>query len=119
MKKILLLVLAISLNICLFAQPPVDVKTGKIAANNGHLYGKIVDSTGKVISDVSVMALQSSVDAGTATSKEVLLKGTITKSNGEFDFEELPTMGKLKIQISATGYKALEKSISFLPEKRR
>ncbi len=70
-------------------------------------------STGKAVSDASVMILQSKFDNTTKKTKEVLLKGKATESNGEFSFEELPVFGPLKLKISATGYKSFEQTISF------
>lgn len=119
MKKILLLVLTIILAIPIFAQtpgaPPTAGRPSAQAANNGHIYGKVVDDRSKGISDVSVIILQSSIDKTTGKSKDVLVKGLVTKSNGEFDFEELPASASLKIKISATGFKEVEQPVSFMP----
>ncbi|MEO5591043.1 MAG: TonB-dependent receptor, partial [Chitinophagaceae bacterium] len=75
--------------------------------------GKITDSAGKPLSDVSVVLLQSRQDAATKKSKDVLLRGATTKNNGEFNFEELPVAGPLKLKISMSGYKSIEQTISF------
>lgn len=81
----------------------------------GHIFGKLTDSTGKPLSDASVILLQSTFDTTTKKRKEILLKGMSTKANGEFDFDELPVFGQLKLKISATGYRAYEQPVSFLP----
>lgn len=103
----------------LFAQmpggAPGKMPGGQGMPNMGHVYGKITDSSGKPLGDVSVVLLQNRVDPATKKAKEVLLKGSSTKNNGEFNFEELPIAGPLKLKISATGYKAVEQSISFMP----
>ncbi len=112
MKKILLLLAAIILKISVFAQPPGGGKM-PAAANIGHVYGKLVDSAGKPVSDASVILLQTRFDTASKKTKDVLLKGLTTKANGEFSFEELPMFGKLKLKISATGYKAIEQNVSF------
>ncbi len=83
--------------------------------NNGHVYGKITDSIGKGISDVSVLLLRSEVEPGSKKTKFVLLKGATTKSLGEFSFEELPVSGNLKLKISASGFLTAEQNISFAP----
>jgi hypothetical protein len=58
--------------------------------------------------------LQKKFDTVSKSAKEVLVKGTSTKSNGEFDLDELPAFGELKLKISATGYTISEQSISFM-----
>ena len=91
MKKIAtILILLISCS-SLFAQmpggAPGKMPAGQGMPNMGHVYGKITDSTGKPLSDVSVVLLQSRIDAATKKTKEVLLKGASTKGNGEFNWE--------------------------------
>ncbi len=118
MKNISLLLLT-TLLICnqLFSQGPGGFPGGGApgGGNNGHVYGKITDSSGRPLADASVVLLQSHLDPATKKTKEVLLKGLVTKNNGEFNFEELPAMGALKLKISISGYKTLEQSISFMP----
>lgn len=83
------------------------------APNMANVYGKITDSAGRPLGDVSVMLLQNKFDTVTKKRKEVLLKGMVTKTNGEFSFAELPMFGTLKLKISAIGYKSVEQSVSF------
>jgi len=115
MKKLLLLAALFLFKTIVFAQPPAMGGNGKMQAppSIGHIYGKITDSTGKGISDVSVLLLQNRFDTASKKRKDVLLKGVTTKTNGEFSFEDLPVFGAFKLKISATGYKAIEQAISF------
>ncbi|HXB46018.1 MAG TPA: carboxypeptidase-like regulatory domain-containing protein, partial [Puia sp.] len=115
MKKILCFLLAASLKLSVFAQMSVaGPGNGKMQAPSiGHIYGKLIDSTGKPLSDVSVILLQNRFDSASKKAKDVLLKALTTKANGEFNFEELPVFGKLKLKISAMGFKPLEQSVSF------
>lgn len=116
MKKFGLFIL-LMLPVLVWAQfPGQGAPNGKggMNMNAGHIFGKIVDSAGKAISDVSVIVLQKKFDTVSKKSKEVLVKGTSTKSNGEFDLDELPVFGELKLKISATGYTLSEQSISFM-----
>lgn len=83
----------------------------------GHIYGKLVDSLNKPVSDASVILMHSVFDTATKKAKDVLLKGIATKSNGEFSFEELPIAGTLKLKVSATGYQPLEQNVSFQMQK--
>jgi len=113
MKKILLLLAAISLKFSVFAQMPGGIPGNGKPPSIGHIYGKLVDSAGKPVSDVSVILVQNRFDTASKKTKDVLLKGLTTKANGEFSFEELPMFGNLKLKISATGYKPIEQSVSF------
>lgn len=110
MKKYLLLILLTAFSIGSFAQMP---GISAAQANIGHVYGKIVDSLGKPVEFVSVVLLTNKPDPATKQNKEVLLKGTVTKANGEFSFDELPIFGKHKLKVSAVGYKTLEMPVSF------
>ncbi len=118
MKKFLLIVTVAFLGLGLKAQFPGGGMPGggrSSAPSIGHLYGKIVDNNGKAISDASVILLQSKMDTASKKMKDILLKGTATKNNGQFSLEELPVMGALKLKISAVGFAAFEQTISFMP----
>src|SRR4029078_10454742 len=80
------------------------------------VYGKLVDSTGKSIGDASVMLLQNKYDSTLKKNKEVLLKGMVTQSNGDFNFEELPIFRPLKLKISAMGHQAIEQAVTIQPK---
>lgn len=117
MKKILALTIVLVYSLAALAQFPAaspNAKGGQQApANMGHIYGKVTDSAGKPMGDVSVLLLQNKLDTVSKKRKEVLLGGISTKSNGEFSFADLPMFGQLKLKISATGYKPYEQAISF------
>lgn len=89
-----------------FAQAP-----GKTPPAIGHLYGKVLDSSGKALAEASVLILENKFNPETKKSKPVLLKGVSTRNNGEFSLEELPIVSKLKLRISAVGYKPYEQDI--------
>ncbi|HEU0065045.1 MAG TPA: carboxypeptidase-like regulatory domain-containing protein, partial [Flavisolibacter sp.] len=116
MKNITILTAFLLLSAGVFAQFPVAGGGGKGAQsipNLGHVYGKLLDSTGKPVSNASVVILQNKYDTVNKKRKDVLLKGVATKVNGEFSFEELPIMGPLKVKISAIGFKPYEQTVSF------
>ena len=116
MKKIILSISTIFLSMLAMAQyPGMGAPSGKGQAmpSIGHVYGKLVDSSGKAVSDVSVILLQNRLDSVSKKRKDFLLKAMTTTSNGEFSLEDLPIFGQLKLKISATGFKILEQSISF------
>jgi ferric enterobactin receptor len=86
---------------------------GRSAPSMGHVYGKLVDSTGKPITDATVVLMHNKYDSVTKKTKQVMLKGMNTTAKGEFSFEDLPIFGQLKLKISATGYKPLEQNVAF------
>ena len=59
---------------------------------------------------VSAIVLKSVSDTSAKKKKLVLVKGMETKSNGEFDFEDLPIYTQLVLRVSATGYKSQDAS---------
>ncbi|HSU50394.1 MAG TPA: carboxypeptidase-like regulatory domain-containing protein, partial [Segetibacter sp.] len=101
MKKSLLVIAAFICSLQLFAQPPGGSAGQRPAGfslpDNGHLFGKVVDSAGKAISEASVIVLRTRFDSTTKKSKDVLVKGTSTAGNGDFSMENLPMMGRLKL----------------------
>jgi len=115
MKKLMAVVLSVFFGVAAMAQFPGAPAGGKgqSVPNIGHIYGKVVDSAGKPISDATVILLQNKYDSFAKKRKDVLYKGLSTKANGEFNFEELPLFGGLKLKISATGYKNYEQAVAF------
>lgn len=116
MKKIVFLLAMILVAQISFAQFPgamAGAAKSPGAMNIGHIYGKIVDSTGKAIPEASVVLMHKKYDSASKKMKEVLFKAVNATAIGEFSFEELPIMGSLKLKISAVGYKPLEKAVSF------
>lgn len=111
MKKLLQLIAVLLLSFKLSAQMP-----GGKPPSIGHLYGKLIDSAGRSISDASVVLLQSRLDTVTKKRKDVLLKGVSANSKGEFSLSELPVFGPMKLKISATGFKPYEATVSFMPK---
>jgi len=120
MKQFLLLIAIIIVTGNLYAQAPQGMPgmgAGiKQPANIGHVYGKLTDADGKPLSGASVLLMQKKTDTATKKIKQILVKGIITKSNGDFNFDELPVMSDLQLKISSSGYKAMEQNISFLPK---
>lgn len=112
MKNLLLLMIFVVSAFSLRAQFPAG-GAGRNIPNMGHIYGKLVDSTGHPISEATVLLLHNKYDSVTRKSKMVLLKGLTTKENGDFSFEDLPIMGAMKLKVSATGYKPLEQQVMF------
>jgi ferric enterobactin receptor len=115
MKKITLILTACIIALSVSAQfPGAGAGPGKQGPPSiGHIYGKITDSSGTSVNEASVIILQNRFDSVSKKKKDILLKAVITKSNGEFDFSDLPVMGPLKLKISAIGFKAYDQAVSF------
>ena len=116
MKKILLFITIVFANYFSIAQMPGGMQGNMGGGNIGHVYGKLVDTDGKPVSGVSVMLMGKKVDSVTKKIKEILVKGMITKSNGDFNFEELSIRGSLNLKVSSSGFKAFSQAITFLPK---
>jgi len=90
--------------------------TNAQAPSIGRAYGKITDSLGQPMGDVTAIILKSVVtDTVTKKKKMVLLKGMDTKANGEFNFEDLPVGAPLILRVSSTGYKTQDLSFRIVP----
>jgi ferric enterobactin receptor len=83
---------------------------------SGHIYGKLVDSTGKPISRASVLILKSTVDKATGKHKDILAKGVSTQNNGDFSAEDLPLNTPLKVKATAVGYTELNQTLTLTPQ---
>lgn len=82
--------------------------------NMGHFYGKIVDKkTSRGVDAASVQLVRSQFDTVTKASKETVVAGMLTRSNGEFSLENLPVMGNYQLKITAIGYKPYEQKVAF------
>ncbi|HEY2720565.1 MAG TPA: outer membrane beta-barrel protein, partial [Chitinophagaceae bacterium] len=115
MKKLLFFVIVSFSSISLFAQMP-GMGGAKSMPMVGRIYGKLVDSTGKGISDASVMLLQSKFDSTTKKNKEILLKGVTTQANGDFNFEQLPIFRPLQLKITALGHTPITQTVTIQPK---
>ncbi|HET7899173.1 MAG TPA: carboxypeptidase regulatory-like domain-containing protein, partial [Flavisolibacter sp.] len=115
MRKLLFLFAALCLTLLLAAQTPMGMMGGNRQSppSIGRVYGKLVDSTGKAVSDATVLILKRQMDTASHQWKEVLLKGMTTQNNGDFNFEELPIFGPLKLTISAVGYTPVTQTVAF------
>ena len=81
----------------------------------GRAFGKVTDSTGQPIDQVSALILKSTVDPTTKKKKLVLVKGMDTKANGEFNFEDLPIVSPLVLRVSASGDKSFDVPFMIVP----
>ncbi len=112
MKKLLFLLSTILFCLSAFAQFPGSGAAGKNLPDAGHITGRLTDSAGNAIAGASVIVLQAKTDSVTKKTRDILVKGTTTGNNGEFNFDELPLAG-IKIKISATGFTETEQPVMF------
>ncbi len=117
MSKLFTSLVLLLLSSTLFAQFPAGSRMGGAGATNmnvGHFYGKIVDSkTNKGIEGVTVQITGNRFDTVAKKMVQAILNTQITRTNGDFSFENLPVFGDFKLKFSALGYVALEKPVSF------
>ncbi len=117
MKKLAIAIMFMVAATDLLAQFPGAPANGvkmPSAPSIGVVNGKLIDSSGKAIADASVIIMGEKFDTITRKTKEVLIKGVSTKSNGEFSFSDLPVSGKLTLKISANGFTPIDKSFVFM-----
>ncbi len=87
-------------------QPPGDVSVIKV--NSNRIYGKLIDkNTGKPVEAVSVQLF-----ANEAGNKDSLITGMLTRANGDFSFDNLPSLNSFKLTISAIGYTQIDQEVS-------
>ena len=117
MRKLFFLICISTLSLTLLAQPPAGRPQGMpgmpgAAGMAGTVYGKVTDSDGKPIADVSVVLLRSEMDTTTKKPKDVLVGGMTTKANGDFSFADVPMRGPLKLRISALGFASVDQTVA-------
>jgi outer membrane receptor protein involved in Fe transport len=105
-----LVLLALSISLNLFAQPPA----GRTGMNAGHIYGKVVDAkSNKGLDGASLQLIGNRMDSVTKKIVAYTLRAGITLPNGDFDFDQIPVMGKLTLKVSAIGYKEATQVVDF------
>src|SRR5450432_1924185 len=88
--------------------------SGKQSPAIGHFYGRIVDAkTNKGMDGTSVQLLMTIFDPATQKSRDSVVRGAITPSNGDFSFENLPVLGNYRLKLTAIGYKPIDQHVAF------
>ena len=79
------------------------------------VYGKVVDiQSGKPIEFVSVQLMIRKTNELTGKPVDSLISAMLTRSNGYFNFDHLPKVDTLLIQLSAVGFSQIDKAFSFI-----
>ena len=120
MRKFFLALILLTSFYSVNAQMPMGMmgnRSGKPGGQNmniGHFYGKIVDNkTNRGIAGVTVQLSGNKFDTVSKQMKQAILKTVITETNGDFSLDGLAIFGNFKMKVSALGYKAFEKQITF------
>jgi outer membrane receptor protein involved in Fe transport len=118
LNRILLLTFFMSLSaLQLWAQFPTGGRppgAGGQNMNMGHLYGKIVnEKTGKGIDGATVQLIGNRFDSVSRKMKQAILNTQITRSKGDFSFENLSIFGNFQLKVSSLGYKAITQAVGF------
>jgi outer membrane receptor protein involved in Fe transport len=117
MKSTLIFFLSTLISYTSFSQNPAG--GGNRGDNSGQqmtgrFYGKLIEAKSeKPIEYASVQLIQSKFDSATRKRKEVVIAGMLTKANGQFSLENVPTFGKFKLKVSVVGYKPYEQDVAF------
>lgn len=89
-------------------------------AQTGRFYGKIVDAqNGKPIDAASIQLVTDRKNTKIVSSKDSIINGQLTESNGDFSLENVAIFSNYRLIISAIGYKTIEKPISFLTTEQQ
>lgn len=117
MRKLFSLAILTITGLSLFAQMPGGAPSNRQGASSGHIYGKLIDESGKPVANASVIVMQEKFDSSTKKKKQLLFKSLITPLNGDFSFEDLPVSNTYIVKISSTGFKAFDLPVSFMSKE--
>src|SRR5687768_9559266 len=90
-------------------------ETGARRQPGGRIYGKVIDAkTNKGFDAASVQIIKKVPDV-LGGSKDSVIAGMLTPSNGNFSFDNIPFGDSLRVFITAVGYGILEKPMQLKP----
>ncbi len=90
----------------------LDTERGAKRQQNGRIFGKILDAkTNKGLDAASVQIIKKVSGAVGESSKDTIIAGMLTPSNGNFSFNNIPFGDSLRLFITAIGYGTLEKPL--------
>jgi outer membrane receptor protein involved in Fe transport len=95
----------------LSANAQVTTEDSAMRQRSGRIYGKVVDAkTNKGFDAASVQVIKITRDSA-GISKDSIVAGMLTPSNGNFSFDNVSFSDSLKLFITAVGYGSLEQPI--------
>ncbi|MBA2562799.1 MAG: hypothetical protein H0V14_07775, partial [Chitinophagaceae bacterium] len=90
----------------------LDTERGAKRQQNGRIFGKILDAkTNKGLDAASVQILKKVSGAVGESSKDTIIAGMLTPSNGNFSFNNIPFGDSLRLFITAIGFGTVEKPL--------
>src|SRR5687768_14778414 len=108
MKKVFAALAFIFLSFLAIAQVPGRPGGANANMNIGRFYGRIIDAvTDKGIDAASVQLIAS------RGGKDTIISGMLTRRSGDFSLENLPVMGKFRLNVTAIGYKPFQTPVAF------
>ncbi len=85
-------------------------------AARGHVYGKVVEEKSKRGLDAVSIQLIRIVKGVNGEVKDSVVAGMFTKSNGDFDFNNILLSDSISVKITAIGYGSLQQRVGLMPK---
>lgn len=86
---------------------------------DGTISGTVLDSLSKKpLQSATIFIYNETRDSATNSVKEMLAGNAVTKSDGSFEINNVPTPARIRIQISTIGYEAYNKTVAVLPRTK-
>lgn len=117
--KPFLLIVCVFFSLLLQAQIEIDeppVPNPGFSRQNKAIQGKVVDAVSHKGVELVTVQLYAYVQDSARSGKDTLVSGMFTKSNGDFNFSNLPQADSFRIMVSGIGYERWQKNITW---KRR
>ena len=86
---------------------------GAANMNMGHIYGRVLDNTGKPIESASVQLTQNKMDTATHKRRDFVVAALLTDRKGQFSIESLPLLATYQLDISFVGYNPYDQKVTF------
>jgi outer membrane receptor protein involved in Fe transport len=94
----------------------VNAQTPSMSKPTGLVYGKIInEKTNKGLEAASVQIIKKVPDTVASMSRDSLIAGMLTPSNGNFSFDNIPFGDSITLLITAIGYTTIEQPIQLSP----
>jgi outer membrane receptor protein involved in Fe transport len=80
--------------------------------NSSSIQGKVVDAVSRKGIELATVQLYAYIQDNISAVRDTLVSGMFTKSNGDFNFSNLPQVDSFRIKVSGIGYTELQKNIT-------
>ena len=100
-------------------ETPQGMDIPSVRMEDSRIFGKIIDTrTNKGVEAASVQLIAVFRINGDGQLKDSLISGMLTRSNGDFSFEEFPRVDSFRLVVTAIGFEPIIKIISFNEGRR-